>query len=96
MAPLHYFGSLKLTFSVRLSLNTQAVSGTSHFYFYMSYFFSCIILMLLILKFNLMYFFILGCAGSLLLCGLLSSCGEQELLFVAICRLLIVVASLVE
>ena len=52
--------------------------------------------MLLILKFNLMYFFILGCAGSLLLCGLLSSCGEQELLFVAICRLLIVVASLVE
>ena len=41
-----------------------------------------------------MYLFILGCAGSSLLCALLSSCGEQELLFVAICRLLIMVASL--
>ena len=41
-----------------------------------------------------MYLFTLGCAGSSLLCALLSSCGELELLFVAICRLLIVVASL--
>ena len=37
----------------------------------------------------------LGCAGSPLLCGLFSSCGEQGLLSVVACRLLIAVASLV-
>ena len=40
-------------------------------------------------------YFILGCAGSLLLLILFSSCGEQGLLFVQMCRLLIVVAFLV-
>ena len=39
--------------------------------------------------------FIYGCAGSSLLCGLFSSCGEQGLLLVAVHGLLIVVASLV-
>ena len=37
----------------------------------------------------------LGCAGSSLLCGLFSSCGEQGLLFIVAHRLLIAVASLV-
>ena len=39
--------------------------------------------------------FIFGCAGSLLLHGLFSNWGELGLLFVAACRLLIAVASLV-
>ena len=39
--------------------------------------------------------FICGCAGSSLTCGLFSSCAEQGLLLVAVCGLLIVVASLV-
>ena len=39
--------------------------------------------------------FIFGCARSLLLCRLSSSSGEQGLLFVALCRLLISLASLV-
>jgi len=40
-------------------------------------------------------YFIYSCAGSLLLLGLFSSCGEWGLLFVAVLRLLTVVASLV-
>ena len=42
------------------------------------------------------FFFSFGCNGSSLLHGLFSSCGERGLLFFAIHRLLIVVASLVE
>ena len=38
--------------------------------------------------------FIFGCAGSLLLCRLFSSCGEQGLLFTATRDFLIVVTSL--
>ena len=45
-----------------------------------------------ILKF---YLFIFGCAGSLLLHRLFSSCDKWGLLFVTVLRLLIVVASLV-
>ena len=41
------------------------------------------------------YLFILGCAGSSLLYGLFSSYSKQELLFLAMCRFLIAVASLV-
>ena len=42
------------------------------------------------------YLFIFGCVGSLLLCAwAFSSCGERGLLFVAVRRLLIAVASLV-
>ena len=37
-----------------------------------------------------------GCAKSSLLCRLFSTCGEHGLLFLAMCRLLIEVASLVE
>ena len=41
-------------------------------------------------------YFIFGCVGSLLLrVGFFSSCGEEGLLFVAVRRLLIAVASLV-
>ena len=40
--------------------------------------------------------FILGCAGSSLLRRLSPGCGEQRLLFVAVCRLPIAVAFLVE
>ena len=43
----------------------------------------------------LFIYFVFGCAGSLLLCGLFSSCGEQGLLFIVAHRLLIAVASLV-
>ena len=39
------------------------------------------------------YLFILGCVGSLLLCTASCSCGEQGPLLVAVCGLLIVVAS---
>ena len=39
--------------------------------------------------------FIFGCVGSLLCARAFSSCGERGLLFVAVHRLLIVVASLV-
>ena len=46
----------------------------------------------ILLKF---YLFIYGCAGSLGLCRFFSSCGEQGLLFIAVCRLLIAVTSLV-
>ena len=35
------------------------------------------------------YAIIFGCAGSLLLQGLFSSCGEWGLLFVAVCKLLL-------
>ena len=42
-----------------------------------------------------MYLFIVGSAGSSLLRGLCFSCGEQGLLFVAVLRPLLVVASLV-
>ena len=41
------------------------------------------------------YLFIFGCIGFLLLCVAFSSCGDCGLLFVTLCRLLIVVASLV-
>ena len=44
---------------------------------------------------NLFYLFIFGSVGSLLLCADFSSRGEQGLLFVAVRRLLIAVASLV-
>ena len=40
------------------------------------------------------YLFIFGCAGSLLLLGLFSSCSERGLLSRAVCRLLILAASL--
>ena len=39
--------------------------------------------------------FIFGCARSSLLCGLFSSCSEWGLLFIAVHRLLIAVASLI-
>ena len=39
-------------------------------------------------------FFFFGCAGSSLLCGLVSSCGEQRLLS-GVCKLLIAITSLV-
>ena len=45
---------------------------------------------------EIFYLCIFGCAGSLLLLRLLSSCGQQGLLFVAVLRLLTAVASLVE
>ena len=41
------------------------------------------------------YKFIYGCAGSLLLYRLFSGCGKKGLLFIAVCRLLIEMASLV-
>ena len=41
------------------------------------------------------HLFLFGCAGSWLLHGLSSSCGEQELLFLVVHGLLAVVASLV-
>ena len=40
-------------------------------------------------------FLFFGYAGSSLLCRLFSNCGKQELLFIAVHRLLIVMASLV-
>ena len=40
-------------------------------------------------------FFLFGCAGSSLLCGLFSSCGKQRQPFVAVRGLLRAVASLV-
>ena len=43
--------------------------------------------------YKLIYLFIFGCIGSLLLCTAFSSCGEQGLLFVAVLRLLTAVAS---
>ena len=46
--------------------------------------------------YNFKNLFIFGCAGSLLLHGLFSSCSEQGLLFIALHRLLIEVASFVE
>ena len=48
------------------------------------------------LTLNLWVFFFFGCSGSSLLWGLFSSCGEQGLVFVAVRRLLIAVASLVQ
>ena len=47
------------------------------------------------LKKNIYIYIFFGCAGSLLLCRLLSSCSEQRLLFFAVLRHLIVVTSLV-
>ena len=41
------------------------------------------------------FVFIFGCARSLLLCGLFSSCSKWEPLFVAVPGLLIAVASLI-
>ena len=38
---------------------------------------------------KLFFSFAFGCAGSLLLRGLFSSCSERGLLFIALCRLLI-------
>ena len=43
-----------------------------------------------------MYVFIFGCAGSLLLLGLFSSCGKKGLLFLAVRRFLVEVTSLVK
>ena len=40
-------------------------------------------------KHTFIYLFLLGCAGSSLLHRLFSSCSEWELLFIAVCRLLI-------
>ena len=42
---------------------------------------------------NLKNVCIFGCAGSLLLCGLFSSCSEQRLLFIVLRRLLTAVVS---
>ena len=42
---------------------------------------------------NLKNVYIFGCAGSLLLCGLFSSCSEQRLLFIVLRRLLTAVVS---
>lgn len=39
--------------------------------------------------------YLLGCAGSLLLCGRFSSFGEQDCILVAMCELLLVVTSFV-
>ena len=41
------------------------------------------------------FFFVFVCIVSSLLCTAFSSCGERALLFVAVCGLLIMVASLV-
>ena len=41
------------------------------------------------------YYLFFGCVGSLLLRRALSSCGQRGLLFIALCGLLIAVASLV-
>ena len=46
-------------------------------------------------SFFFLIFFIYGRAGPSLLHGLFSSFGERGLLFVAVCRLLIALASLV-
>ena len=46
-------------------------------------------------SFMCVYSFIYGCAGSSLLCQLLSSYGERGLLFIAVHRLPIAVVSLV-
>ena len=43
---------------------------------------------------KIIYLFIFGCVGSSLLCVVFSSCGEWGLLFAAVSRLLIAVASL--
>ena len=51
----------------------------------------CITPLLYIFKIILFIYFC--CAGSLLLHGLFSSCSEEGLLFIAVCRLLIAVAS---
>ena len=53
-------------------------------------------MMTIVFLFKKFYLFIFGCAGSLLLLRFFSSCGQQGLLFVAVLRLVIVVASLVE
>ena len=58
----------------------QTLQGLKNFYF---------------LKNNFLSFFVFGCAGSLLMQTLLSSCGERGLLFITVGRLLIAVASLV-
>ena len=49
----------------------------------------------MIYKILIIYLFIFGCVGSSLLHRAFSSCGEQGLLLVVVCRLLIAVASLV-
>ena len=54
------------------------------------------VLIIFILKNCEVYLFIYGCAGSLLLLGLFSSCGERGGYFLAVLhRLLIAAASLV-
>ena len=45
--------------------------------------------------YNCIYIFSFGCAGSSLLCRFFSSCSEPGLLFVIVCGLLTLVASLV-
>ena len=49
-----------------------------------------------ILSFSVLSFFFFGCTGPLSLCGLLSSCSEQGLLFSAVCRLIAVASSVAE
>ena len=44
---------------------------------------------------NVTHLLVDGCAGSSLTCGPSSSCGDQGLLFLAVPRLLVAVASLV-
>ena len=56
--------------------------------------FNCRILFFLINLF-IYLLFIFGCIGPLLLRAAFSCCGERGLLFIAVCRLLIAVASLV-
>ena len=48
-----------------------------------------------VVKIYLFHLFTFGCAGSSCCAWAFSSCGEQGLLFVAVCGLLIAVASLV-
>ena len=58
------------------------------------FFFNYLLLCFIYLKI-ILFIFIFGCAESLLLCGLFSSCSEWGLLLVTVSGLLIVVASLV-
>ena len=54
-----------------------------------------VLMMSLIYFYKFIYLFIFGCVGSSLLRAGFLSCDEQGLLFVAVCRLLVAVASLV-
>ena len=56
---------------------------------------NCFVFLFFLNLFILFIYFWL-CWVFIAVCGLFSSCGEQGLLFVVVCRLLIAVASLVE